>query len=239
MLNLDLRKILGRWDIILFLLSIEVCIVWPELDLAITKHFYYPALGGFPIGDWYIFKDLYYLFGKCHIFTALLLLGLIVYFSVNKNPPKRKIAAYLLCVLVIGPGLVVNLWLKDNSIGRARPREVIEFGGTHAFTPAFYNAQACDTNCSFPCGHAASGFYLVALAWAFRRRSLLLVGIGLGGLLGFMRIVQGGHFASDVLISFWVCYFCAMLLAKLFGLADPFESSSEKLAPLRSQFEQQ
>lgn len=238
MLNFDLSKVLGRWDLILCLLSIEVLIVWPQLDLAITGLFFNPATGGFPVADWSIVKDLYYLFGKFHILTLILLFTLIVYFSVNKNRPNRKIAIYLLCVLIIGPGLIVNLWLKDNSIGRARPREVVEFGGSHTFTPAFYNAQACDRNCSFPSGHAACGFYFVALAWAFRRRSLLLVGIGLGGMLGLMRIAQGGHFASDVLVSFWICYFCALCLARLFGLEDPFEATAENLEPLTSQLEQ-
>ena len=237
MLNLDLHKALGRWDVILCLLSIEICIVWPQLDLSITGLFYDTALGGFPVAQWDIVKEIYHLFGKLHIITALLLLVLTIYFSLNKHLLNRKRSAYLLCVLLLGPGLIVNLWLKDNSIGRARPREVVEFGGQSAFTPAFYNAHACDKNCSFPSGHAACGFYFIALAWAFHRRDLLLLGIALGSLLGLMRIAQGGHFASDVLVSWWICYFTAAWLARLFGLADPLESRSESLVPLASQFE--
>ncbi len=64
---------------------------------------------------------------------------------------------FLIAVLAIGPGLVANVMLKDNW-GRARPRQVVEFGGTKHFTPPLVPARECARNCSFVSGEASSAF---------------------------------------------------------------------------------
>jgi len=72
---------------------------------------------------------------------------------------------------------------------------------------------------SFPSGHAAMGYVMVAGAYLISpRRPHWLRGLVLGGaltygsLLGLTRIVQGGHFVSDV---FWsgslMCFTVATL----------------------------
>jgi lipid A 4'-phosphatase len=60
---------------------------------------------------------------------------------------------------------------------------------------------------SFVSGHAAMGFWLMALAWVFRRRSWLWAGIVVGCVVSAGRIVQGGHFLSDTVMAGFVCYF--------------------------------
>jgi lipid A 4'-phosphatase len=111
----------------------------------------------------------------------------------------------------------VNAGLKEHW-GRARPREVMEFGGSQQFTPALLPTAQCETNCSFVSGHAALGFYLIGIAWVSRKRRWLVAGITLGGLVGAGRILQGGHFLGDVIFSFWVVYFSAVLLDRLCNL---------------------
>ena len=66
---------------------------------------------------------------------------------------------FLVAVLVVGPGLVANSIFKDNW-GRARPREVVELGGTKPFTPPLLPATSCSRNCSFVSGEASSMFVL-------------------------------------------------------------------------------
>ncbi len=65
-------------------------------------------------------------------------------------------AVYLVTTLLIGPGLIVESFLKVFH-GRARPRDVMPFGGDDPFTPALWLSDACVRNCSFVSGHAGVG----------------------------------------------------------------------------------
>ena len=110
---------------------------------------------------------------------------------------------FMIAVLVMGPGVVANLVLKDN-LGRARPRDVIEFGGTKAFTPALVPSRECPRNCSFVSGEASSmfaAFFALAFLLPQYRLGLLAVGISAGLLAGVVRMMQGAHFLSDVLFA--------------------------------------
>ena len=54
----------------------------------------------------------------------------------------------------LGVGLIVNSFLKEY-FGRARPRDIVEFGGDKMFTAVWQVSDACYTNCSFTSGEAA------------------------------------------------------------------------------------
>lgn len=127
----------------------------------------------------------------------------------------RRVAAFLLLSLVLGPGLVVNTVFKDHW-GRARPAQIVDFGGTQNFTPAPFPADQCARNCSFPAGHPAIGFYLVSFAFLIRdaRRRRLAEGAAIttGALIGIIRMAQGGHFLSDVVFSGFFVYATSWLL---------------------------
>jgi lipid A 4'-phosphatase len=110
---------------------------------------------------------------------------------------------FVVACLAVGPGVVANLVLKDN-LGRARPREVIEFGGTKAFTPAFVPSNQCPDNCSFVSGEASSmfaSFFALALVLPQYRMALIAAGIATGSIAGAIRMLQGAHFLSDVLFA--------------------------------------
>src|SRR5262249_26793316 len=82
---------------------------------------------------------------------------------------------------------------------------------------------------SFPSGHAAMGYVLVLGTClvpprrSARCRSLMLGGaLAYGSLLGATRIIQGGHFLSDVLWSgSLMCFLVAALQAVLLTTAPP------------------
>jgi len=106
-------------------------------------------------------------------------------------------------VVVLGIGLLVHTVLKDG-MGRPRPRDVQAFAGPTAFVPVFVPSQFCQTNCSFVSGHSAVGFALMSLGmFGIRRRRQfwLCTGLVAGGLIGLVRIAQGGHFLSDIVFS--------------------------------------
>ncbi|MFA5242235.1 MAG: phosphatase PAP2 family protein [Sulfuricella sp.] len=131
--------------------------------------------------------------------------------------PSRGAGVFLLLSLLLGPGLMVNLGLKEHW-GRARPTQTADFGGPKIFTPALKPAANCQNNCSFVSGHASVGFWWLALglAWPAWRMRAMALGLGLGGLFGLARILQGGHFASDVIFSLLVVWGMAELLAWVF-----------------------
>lgn len=115
-------------------------------------------------------------------------------------------AAFLVLVMLLGPGLTINVVFKDN-FGRPRPRDTAEFGGTHAFQPLGVPGIAGEGR-SFPSGHASMGFYFGTLFFLCKRWNrprwgwfALIGGLLYGTLMGWVRILQGGHFATDVLWS--------------------------------------
>ena len=69
---------------------------------------------------------------------------------------------------------------------------------------------------SFVSNHAAAGFYIVAFAFLLRgqrRRWMYAGGVFLGTAIGMVRVMQGGHFASDIifagLIMLWIIHLLA------------------------------
>lgn len=207
-----------RWDVILFITSILVFLIWPELDLIIADAFYDRNSGEF-LGDKpYILHLAYKIFAYIHFPLLLSLIFYSIYYHHRNRMSLKKRSLFLLCTLLLGPGLLVNIVLKDNSIGRARPEQTVLYGGSSEFTSPFEYSGECRKNCSFTSGHASIGFALIAVAWAARRRYYFIAGCVLGGLLGLMRMSQGAHFASDVLFSFWGVYFVSLCAAKYFRL---------------------
>jgi len=123
---------------------------------------------------------------------------------------------FVLLVLILGPGLLVNTLLKDHW-GRARPSQVVEFGGIETFTAAPLPANACAKNCSFVSGHAAVGFALVAYGFLAgdrrRRRAISVASLAAGALIGLARMAQGAHFLSDVVFAGLAVFGVAGLLS--------------------------
>jgi lipid A 4'-phosphatase len=137
---------------------------------------------------------------------------------------------YLGLLLMVGPGILVN-WVFKPCWSRPRPHAVAAFGGPRDFLPV-WQFGAGEEDSSFPSGHAAMGFYLMAPALiCYRRRpwlalAFLLLGLSCGTLIGLARIVAGAHFPSDVLWSGGIVYFTAL------ALAVPFQFGQERRGPL-------
>jgi lipid A 4'-phosphatase len=144
------------------------------------------------------------------IFICVSVLSILGVYAFNRIT-KRKLLAidgkkvvYLLVVLGLGAGLLVNVICKDN-FGRARPRDVQEFGGQKHFTPAFVVASECTSNCSFASGETAAAFFSLALVMALaRRRRMFVASVVFGVAVSISRMAVGAHFFSDTVVSFFV-----------------------------------
>lgn len=211
--SITLNWLRKRLDVCLLAASIVFFLALPELDLWVAGQFYD---AGFYWNDNVLVRLIYKIFAKIHLLFLLILIGLSIFYAKKKISYKKFASLYLLSCLLIGPGILVNIVLKDNSVGRPRPVHVTEFNGKMDYVPVFHYSGECRKNCSFVSGHASIGFYAMALFWVTRRRAWLISGISLGAAIGFTRIIQGGHFLSDVVFSGWVVYFTCLTLAKAF-----------------------
>ncbi len=154
------------------------------------------------------------------ILAGMASIGLIFSSFFSKLRKHLRLLIFLILTLGIGSGIVVHAVLKENW-GRPRPRQTTEFGGTQAFLP-FYAPnlkEKPEPSKSFSCGHCTMGFYfftLMLLGIYFRNQMVFWTGIilslGLGGVLGYARIAQGGHFFSDVIVSAVVMWWTALIL---------------------------
>jgi membrane-associated PAP2 superfamily phosphatase len=204
------------WITLVVLAAATALISLTGADLKVSSYFY--QSGGWPIGELFPWKLLYRLDRYPALVVALFGLCAAIYGSYY---PKwhhwRRQGIFLVLLLALGPGLIVNVVFK-NHWGRPRPREITQFGGTKAFLQPWQpgiNGQGR----SFPCGHASAAFYLTAPFFIYRRkktavaRRWLFGGTLFGLLMGYARIAQGAHFTSDVLWSAGMVYLVAMALA--------------------------
>jgi len=115
----------------------------------------------------------------------------------------RRGCLVVVLALALGPGLLVNGLFKP-LWGRPRPRHIVQFNGSQAYHP-WWQPAGLGAGKSFPSGHASMG-YILAVATSLLpgrrrvwwRRGIFIGALVYGTLLGVTRIVQGGHFASDV-----------------------------------------
>ena len=182
--------------LVVFAATMGILIGWPAIDLAASRTFYTPG-SGFSHSA---------ILGTVHADLRYFVIAIVVLAAAALVAwqHRRRAALYLLLALALGPGLVVNTVFKDHW-GRARPTQIVEFGGTQKFTPVFVPADQCTTNCSFPAGDPAVGFFLISAALLVpgltTRRWAIAGAVAAGAALGVMRIAQGGHFLSDVVAS--------------------------------------
>lgn len=171
----------------------------PDLDLTLHRHLYH---NGFYLKPEAWVQFFYKLVPWIARSVVVGTLAVLIWYGIKYRSLNRA-ALFLLLSLAIGPGLVVNTVFKDNW-GRARPSQIVEFGGTKQFTPPLVITNQCARNCSFVSGHASVAFFLAAFAFLFTgwKRTAIYSGAVIFGLwMGFIRMAMGGHFFSDVIFS--------------------------------------
>jgi len=134
---------------------------------------------------------------------AVVALVMKIFWPLRPTLISTRAALFLIASLALGPGLLVNVVLKEGW-ARPRPGMVTEFGGDYAFMPWWDPRGACDSNCSFVSGETSSAVWMMAPAmlapppWRY-------VALGTAGVYSIafasMRMLTGGHFLSDVIFA--------------------------------------
>jgi lipid A 4'-phosphatase len=117
--------------------------------------------------------------------------------------PSGRAMIFLIATMLIGPGLIVNLGLKDHW-HRPRPVQTQEFNGPNPFVPWYDDNGGCKRNCSFVSGEASTGFWMVAPASVLPppwRAPAMVAAFAFGFGASLLRLAFGGHYLSDVLLG--------------------------------------
>jgi len=205
--------------LVLLLLAAFLFGRWPGVDLAVSSLARDLSGGGFQPSDgwwWWLYAGMRPFFWAFSAAVALIGLAARLLGRPVLGLTLRRAIFLLLCFALI-QGLVVDAYLKI-AFGRARPRDIVEFGGALTFTPFYIVTDQCLRNCSFVSGHAAMAFATLAFAFvvppAWRRR-VFWAALAFGAATSWMRILQGAHFLSDVVFAGLVVYGCTWLLSLL------------------------
>ena len=183
-----------------------IFIIYPEVDIMFSKLFFSEINNEFYFANNSFLKFM----SKFAFFLAFLLLSyisILILKTFIKTKSFRfeiyKPQIIVLLVFLIGNLIVVQLYSKPN-FGRARPIKVEEFNGHLIFSPAFAVSNQCKHNCSFVSFHTSIGmlFLIYSFCQIGKRRKIMITTSCLFTVfLGLMRISQGKHFLSDVVIS--------------------------------------
>lgn len=192
--------------VILCLLLSALFFLLPQLDLKVSLLFYQHH--HFVLARWMIaWRNIFYMVN----YALLAVLGLLIVIAclINSKRHFLRPSLFLLLCFALGPGLLVNVILKDHW-GRPRPIQITQFGGTATFQKPWVISQQCRHNCSFVAGDPSAMFAYFALLIFLRNKKwrYLLASIltGLWLWMGFIRIAEGGHFLSDVFIGATLVY---------------------------------
>lgn len=191
-------------------------VLLPGVDLAVTQAFFDAERGFVAASD----PALKALRKSSSWVMGLVLLGLIVVAirGVWTRRREARKALFLISGLALASGLVVNDIFKG-SWGRARPIQIEAFGGEAEFTRAWAIADQCASNCSFVSGEASSAAWIAAAAIVMTpqpwRPILIPVAFAYAAALSFNRLLFGGHFLSDIVLSWAITVLVLCLLHRL------------------------
>ena len=203
--------------------------VWPSIDISVSRYFMLDD-GSFWLSSSVLAEEVRMPIWFASVALALLS-GLMLCASLLRGALAKtswRLWAFIATTYVLGPGLLVNVILKQNW-GRARPDTIVDFGGDKLFTPPFEIAGQCAKNCSFVSGEAASAAVMaIVLAICFggiivkRWRPVAYFGLGaLYILASGLRVASGRHFLSDVIFAGLFMLIIARLAYRTSGAEAP------------------
>jgi lipid A 4'-phosphatase len=182
---------------------------YPELDLRVSSYFY-----GFVDGNHNMFalrlSESLMLARNVGLWIGTVLVApAVVALLIKLILPRRKLLLsgrailFLMATLALGPGLLVNVVLKDHW-GRSRPIDVTQFGGPEHFVAWWDPRGDCPGNCAFVSGDVAGAVWTVApaaLAPPAWRALATGAALALGAGMAVVRVMAGGHFVSDAVFA--------------------------------------
>ena len=210
-----LKRAWREFLVLLFFAVTTTLLFWlTDLDTQLAALFYHP---GHSVADWPYRHGAFIKILYDYAFPFTVISGLsafTVYIAGHFHHYTRRFrrrALYILLVIALGPGVVVNLVFKDHW-GRPRPVHTQAFGGEYAYVPPLKLGHTPDK--SFVCGHCSAGYAFFALYFLSQNHKALyfMLTLVLAWTMGFTRMTSGSHFVSDILWSGYLVFLVAFAL---------------------------
>jgi len=218
-------------------LASALFVVFPNLDTTISSWFYVDGRG-FPAETNALLNTIRNVGRNT---TRIIGLGVFALVLATLLAPRRipiapRATLFLTLTLLVGPLILVDFTMKE-VWGRARPRDVVDFGGAFDFSRAWEMVRNCSGNCSFVSGEASASFWLIALAFVAPPRWRLPVGLAtalFALVMSLNRVAFGGHFMSDVVLAWLLTFLVIALVHRIVAAPDgPFTDARLKRAVVR------
>ena len=182
---------------------------YPDLDLRIARLFYEVQDASHNMFALRIYPPLMMARNAGLWVGTVLVIPAVLALLTKLVLPRRKLfmsgraVVFLIGTMILAPGLLVNMLLKDHW-GRPRPIDVTQFGGNDQFV-AWWNPHGnCPSNCAFVSGDVSGAFWTIApAALALPQWRALAYGaaLALGTGMAAIRVMAGAHFPSDVIFA--------------------------------------
>ncbi|HKA70281.1 MAG TPA: phosphatase PAP2 family protein [Xanthobacteraceae bacterium] len=177
----------------------------PDLDIAISRLFdpdqrEFP-LRFHPVLSWLRQESMWVV--TALIAPAVVALAVKLVLPFTRMLMSGRAVVFLIATLIIGPGLIVNVTMKDYW-PRSRPIDVPELGGSEKFVAWWDPRGVCPKNCSFVAGESAGAFWTLApaaLAPPPWRPLAYAAAVAFGVAVSALRIAFGGHFFTDTVFA--------------------------------------
>jgi membrane-associated PAP2 superfamily phosphatase len=182
---------------------------FPDLELRIAQHFHDVVDLERNVFAWRVYAPLMLARDIGLWISTAIIIPVLVALAIKFILPKRKLLipgraiVFLIATMALGPGLLVNVVLKDHW-GRSRPIDVTQFGGTDHYVRWWDPRGDCPNNCSFVSGDVSGAFWTIApaaLAPPQWRAVAYGAALALGTAMAAFRVMAGGHFVSDVVFA--------------------------------------
>jgi membrane-associated PAP2 superfamily phosphatase len=174
-----------------------------EVDLDIARLFYDPARKQF-LAEMNPFVRALRDNGLIALLTCAGAVGGALVARMLRRPSRRfpgRVLLFLVGALVLGPGLLVNVVLKDHW---DRPRPTHVFRENMPYVNWWDPRGSCERNCSFVSGEVASAAWMFAPAMlappAFRVAAFAGAAL-FTAVISFSRMAAGGHFFTDTVFA--------------------------------------
>ena len=233
-----------RWPLfrpMVGLVLVSLLIRWSDFDIWVSSFFYDPTTGVWPYELAQPWLTIYrkgtipsIVLGVTSLIVGLVGRWILPCSEWRRSKAIQRAGLFLGLSLAIGPGLIVNVGFKQ-LWGRPRPIQCATFNGDREFLPVGTWAVERHTNSSFPSGHAAVAFYLMIPGFATAKRrpylaaAFFLTGTALGLGMGLTRVIQGGHFVSDILWAGAAVYLTGAALSWIILRNDGLTLSGETI----------